>query len=145
MGLFKKRAIAYIADFFVVSAIMWILAYICYFFVNYYNMFQVYQYFIFLMPVLGIIYFTVMEKQIGATVGKRLMFIEVKSTRANKYGRYYDDRRISYKQAFIRSISKIYWMPIILDIILGKISGGDRILNKISRTEVVYEDEENYY
>lgn len=144
MGLFQKRIIAYIADFFVVSAIMWILAYICYFLVNYYNMFQVYQYFIFLMPVLGIIYFTVMEKQIGATVGKRLMFIEVKSTRANKYGRYYGDRGISYKQAFVRSISKIYWVPIILDILLGKLSGGDRILDKISRTEVVYEDEENY-
>lgn len=136
MGLFKKRAYAYIIDFFVVSAFMWILAYIAYFAINYFNMFEVYHYAIFILPIVIILYFTLMEGSIGATIGKRLMFIEVVSPMRGYRSRY---TRISYSQAFIRSISKIFWFPIILDILLGKTSGNVRILDKISRTTVVPE------
>lgn len=136
MGLFKKRAYAYIIDFFVVSAFMWILAYIAYFFINYFNIFGVYQYAIFLLPFIILVYFTLMEGSIGATVGKRLMFIQVVTpVRGYRY-RY---TRISYAQAFVRSLSKIFWLPIILDILLGKLSGNVRILDRISRTIVVEE------
>ncbi len=144
MGLFIKRVFAYIIDFFVVSAFMWLLSYIAYFAINYFNVFQVYQYAIFILPVLIILYFTIMEGTIGATVGKRLMFIEVVSTRRSYYS---NKTKVSYSQAFIRSISKIFWVPIILDVILGKISGNVRILDKISRTEVVQEqlNQSHYY
>ena len=138
MGLFAKRAGAYIIDFFVVSAFMWILSYLAYFAINYLNMFQVYHYAIFILPILILLYFTLMEGSIGATVGKRLMFIEVISTATNSRGRV-QYTKITYKQAFIRSISKIYWVIIIFDILLGKISGNTRILDKIAKTTVVEE------
>jgi len=141
MNLFTKRIVAYILDFFVVSAFMWIASYIAYFAINYYNMFQIYHYFVFILPIICLIYFTVLEKNIGATVGKRIMFIEVKSTRVHTR-RLSRDNSITYMQAFIRSLSKIYWFPIILDVILGLISGNTRILDKISRTTVVEEVDE---
>ena len=143
MNLFIRRVIAYILDFFVVSAFMWIFSYFAYFFINYLNMFQIYHYFIFILPILILVYFTVLEKNLGATVGKRLMFIEVKSTVAkrSRNGRNYN---LSYGQAFIRSLSKIYWFPIVIDVILGKIAGKTRLLEGFSRTTVVEEKEDNY-
>jgi hypothetical protein len=49
---------------------------------------------------------------------------------------------VGYKKAFIRSLSKIYYFPLILDIILGFIFGdsNDRILDKISGTYVISEN-----
>ena len=141
MDLFLKRTIAYILDFFVVSAFMWIISYFAYFFINYFNMFQIYHYFVFILPVIILLYFTILEKNLGATIGKRLMFIEVKSVvpRRGKLGRDYS---ITYRQALIRSLSKIYWFPIIIDVILGKITGKTRLLDGITRTTVVEENTE---
>ncbi len=143
MSLFVKRLIAYILDFFVVSAFMWIFSYLAYFIINPLNMFTIYHYFVFILPVLILVYFTILEKNIGATVGKRLMFIEVKSTVAkrNRNGRNYN---LSYGQAFVRSLSKIYWFPIIIDVILGKITGKTRLLDGLSRTKVMEEQEREY-
>lgn len=144
MGLFGKRVVAYILDFFVVSAFMWIFSYLAYFFINYFNMFQIYHYFVFILPILIILYFTILEKNLGATVGKRLMFIEVKATvpRRGKLGRDYS---ITYGQALIRSLSKIYWFPIIFDVLLGKITGKTRLLDGITRTTVVEEDTDVHF
>ena len=141
MDLFLKRTIAYILDFFVVSAFMWIISYFAYFFINYFNMFQIYHYFVFILPVIILLYFTILEKNLGATIGKRLMFIEVQATvpRRGKLGRDYS---LTYSQALIRSLSKIYWFPIIIDVILGKITGKTRLLDGITRTTVVEEDTE---
>ncbi|MBQ3473357.1 MAG: RDD family protein [Methanobrevibacter sp.] len=141
MDLFLKRTIAYILDFFVVSAFMWIISYFAYFFINYFNMFQIYHYFVFILPVIILFYFTILEKNLGATIGKRLMFIEVKSTMP-KRGRLGRDYSLTYSQALIRSLSKIYWFPIIIDVILGKITGKTRLLDGITRTTVVEEDTE---
>lgn len=144
MGLFLKRTIAYILDFFVVSAFMWIFSYFAYFFINYFNMFQIYHYFVFILPILILLYFTILEKNLGATVGKRLMFIEVKSVvpRRGKLGRDYS---ITYRQALIRSLSKIYWFPIIIDVILGQITGKTRLLDGITRTTVVEENTDVFF
>ena len=144
MGLFGKRVVAYILDFFVVSAFMWIFSYFAYFFINYFNMFQIYHYFVFILPILIIVYFTVLEKNLGATVGKRLMFIEVKAT-VPRRGRLGRDYSITYGQALIRSLSKIYWFPIIFDVILGKITGKTRLLDGITRTTVVEEDTDVHF
>ena len=144
MGLFLKRTIAYILDFFVVSAFMWIVSYFAYFFINYFNMFQIYHYFVFILPILIILYFTILEKNLGATIGKRLMFLEVKST-VPRRGRLGRDYSLSYSQALIRSLSKIYWFPIIIDVILGKITGKTRLLDGITRTTVVSEDTDVFF
>ena len=144
MDLFGKRAVAYILDFFVVSAFMWILSYFAYFFINYFNMFQIYHYFVFILTFLILLYFTVLEKNLGATVGKRLMFIEVKSA-VPRRGRLGRDYSITYAQALVRSLSKIYWFPIIFDVILGKITGKTRLLDGITRTTVVEENTDVFF
>ncbi|AMK15593.1 RDD family protein [Methanobrevibacter olleyae] len=144
MDLFLKRVVAYILDFFVVSAFMWIISYFAYFFINYFNMFQIYHYFVFILPILILTYFTILEKNLGATVGKRLMFIEVKTTipKRERTGRDYS---ITYSQGLIRSLSKIYWFPIIFDVILGKFTGKTRLLDGITRTTVIEEDRDVFF
>ena len=144
MDLFGKRVVAYILDFFVVSAFMWIISYFAYFFINYFNIFQIYHYFVFILPFLILLYFTILEKNIGATVGKRLMFIEVKSA-VPRRGRLGRDYSITYSQALIRSLSKIYWFPIIIDVILGRITGKTRLLDGITRTTVVEENTDVFF
>jgi len=130
--MLKKRIIAYIADFFVVSAILWILAWILGYIFIPYSMFIVYNYFIFLLPIVSMIYFIILEKTQGQTIGKQLVFIKVEGN---------DYIEINYKQAFLRNISKIYWLPVILDYIIGKYvkKYDDKILGVISKTEVVEE------
>ena len=129
---FGRRAAAYILDFFVVSAFMWIISYILFLFVNFVNIFEIYHYFIFVLPIIQILYFTILEKVNNATVGKRLMYIEVDSV--------YGD--LNYKQTFIRNISKIFWFIIIIDLLIGVIAKkNDRFLSYISRTYVRIERE----
>ena len=144
MDLFGKRVVAYILDFFVVSAFMWIISYFAYFFINYFNIFQIYHYFVFILPFLILLYFTILEKNIGATVGKRLMFIEVKSA-VPRRGRLGRDYSLTFSQALIRSLSKIYWFPIIIDVILGRITGKARLLDGITRTTVVEENTDVFF
>ncbi|MDL2271375.1 RDD family protein [Methanobrevibacter sp. OttesenSCG-928-I08] len=130
-SIFVKRTIAYLADFFVVSAFMWILSFILSIIANPYSIYVVYHYFVFVIPILCMVYFVLLEKNKGSTVGKALMYIQVKS----KNG--YD---ISYKQAILRNISKIYWFPILFDWAIGKIvKRDDRILDTLSNTTIVEE------
>ncbi len=133
MEYFKKRFYAYIVDFFVVTAFMWLISYALYLFANYYNIFEIYHYFIFVLPVVQIFYFTILEKHINATVGKRMFYIEVDTPNRNG---------LMYKQTFVRSISKLYWIPIILDLLVGLIAKkDDRFLSYITRTYIRMEEE----
>jgi uncharacterized RDD family membrane protein YckC len=132
VSMFLKRTIAFLADFFVVSAFMWIVSFVLSVIANPYSMFMIYQYFVVVVPILIIIYFVLCEKIKGSTVGKSLMFIEVKSLNGGN---------ITYMQAITRNISKIYWFPIIFDWGIGKILGrDDRILASFSKTIVVEEN-----
>ena len=78
--------------------------------------------------------FRSLEKVNHATLGKRLFAIEVQST----------NQDLSYAQTFVRSISKIYWVIIILDILVGIIvKKDDRFLDYISRTVIVKKEFED--
>lgn len=75
-----------------------------------------------------------LEKVNHATLGKSLFDIEVQST----------NQDLSYAQTFVRSISKIYWVIIILDILVGIIvKKDDRFLDYISRTVIVKKEFED--
>lgn len=128
VSVFSRRVVAYVIDFFVVSAFMWIVSYLLFFIVNPYNSYMVYQYFPYVTPILTLVYFILCEKFAGATVGKSLMYLQVKS----KNG--YD---ISWPQAIVRNLTKIYWIPIVFDWLFGRFLNTDRILNNITRTTVV--------
>ena len=91
------------------------------------------MYFPYVVPVLCLVYFIGLEKLKGATVGKALMYLRVISR--NGYP-------ISWIQAIIRNLTKVFWFPIIFDWAIGKIiRRNDRILGLFTKTIVVNEIE----
>ena len=131
-SLFTRRVLAYVIDFFVVSAFMWIVSYLLSIFINPYGSFQIYMYFPYVVPVLILVYFIVLEKSKGATIGKALMYLRVISR---------NGRRISWIQAVIRNLTKIFWFPIIFDWAIGKLLSNDRVFGVFTKTIVVNEIE----
>ena len=130
-SVFTRRVIAYILDFFVVSAFMWIVSYLCYLLMNPYETYSVYQFFPIILPIIILLYFILLEKTKGDTVGKALMYLEVRSR---------NGARINWPQAIVRNLSKIYWVPIIFDWAIGKIfKSNNRILGDITKTVVIDE------
>ena len=130
VSVFSRRVIAYIMDFFVVSAFMWILAYLLSLIIDPYYSYTVYQFFPYIVPILIMVYFVLCEKCTGATVGKSLMYLQVRSQNGSF---------ISWPQAIVRNLTKIYWIPIIFDWAIGRALNTDRILNHITKTIVVDE------
>ncbi|WP_405268728.1 RDD family protein [Methanobrevibacter sp.] len=130
VSVFTRRVIAYVMDFFVVSAFMWIIAYLLSLIIAPYYTYTVYQYFPYILPVLILLYFILCEKAAGATVGKSLMYLQVRS----RNGSY-----ISWPQAIVRNLTKIYWFPIIFDWAIGRALNADRLFNNITKTVVVDE------
>ncbi|HDQ06407.1 MAG TPA: zinc-ribbon domain-containing protein [Candidatus Bathyarchaeota archaeon] len=113
-----KRAIAYIIDSIIVgaaTAILLIIAMFPFFIGNPSAFFNILS-FPFAMGLLYILYFSIAETMYGATFGKRLMGLTV----ATKSG-----GRPTFGQAFIRNISKIHQVLLLLDLIGGLITSTD--------------------
>ena len=108
-SIFTRRVVAYVLDFFVVAAIMWIVSYLLYFIMN---------------PC---------ENTKDATIGKALMYLQVRSR---------NGARINWAQSLVRNLTKIFWFPIIFDWALGKIFGAnDRLFGAITKSVVMNEFE----
>ena len=130
VSIFSRRVIAYIMDFFVVSAFMWIISYLLSLVISPYYSYTVYQFLPFIVPILIMVYFVYCEKVYGASVGKSLMYLQVRS----RNGAF-----ISWPQAIVRNLTKVYWIPILFDWAIGRVLNTDRILNHITKTVVVDE------
>lgn len=128
VSVFSRRVIAYVLDFFVVSAFMWIIAYLLSLIVSPMDINAAYVYFPYIAPILGFIYFVFFEKSKGATVGKALMYLEVRSRNGSS---------INWAQAIVRNLTKIYWIPIIFDWLIGRFMNTDRLFGNLTRTVVV--------
>jgi uncharacterized RDD family membrane protein YckC len=128
--IFTRRVIAYLIDFLVVSAFMWIISFFLFNVLGPKNVYQVYQYLPLIIPLLGLIYFILCEKIAGASMGKAIMKLQVKSK---------NGADISWLQAVVRNLTKMYWIPIIFDWLIGRFLKTDRILNNITRTVVINE------
>jgi len=64
----------------------------------------------FVWGIIFVLYFAVLESTSGASIGKRIFNLKVVSkTGANP----------TFGEAFVRSISKIYWLLLLLDVIVG--------------------------
>ena len=126
--VFSRRIFAYVIDFFVVSVVMWIISYFVSLIVNPLDLVSVYNAFPFIAPIIGLAYFVVLEKSKGATVGKALMYLEVRSR---------NGANINWAQAIVRNLTKIYWFPIIFDWLIGRVMNTDRLFGKITKTIVV--------
>ena len=92
------------------------------------TVYSVYQYLPYVVPVFILLYFILCEKYFASTVGKSVMFLKVKSKNGSN---------ISWPQAIVRNLTKIYWVPIIFDWLIGRFLNTDRILNNITHTVVI--------
>lgn len=126
--VFTRRIFAYIIDFFVVSAVMWIISYFISLIVSPLDVVSVYNVFPYFVPIIGLAYFVVLEKSKGATIGKALMYLEVRSR---------NGANINWVQAIVRNLTKLYWVPIIFDWLIGRIMNTDRLFGNITKTVVV--------
>ena len=127
-SVFSRRIIAYVIDFFVVSAIMWIISYLSSLIVGPVDIMGVYGILPYFVPILGFVYFVFLEKTRGATIGKALMYLEVRS----RNGAY-----INWAQSIVRNLTKIYWIPVIFDWAIGRFLNSDRLFANITKTVVV--------
>ena len=77
------------------------------------------------------VYFVLCEKVFAASIGKAMMYLEVRSR---------NGARINWAQAIVRNLSKVYWVPIIFDWAIGKLlKSNNRILGDITKTVVIDE------
>ena len=64
----------------------------------------------FAMGLIYVLYFTITESIYGYTIGKGILNLKVVAA---------DGGRPSFESAFIRNISKIYWVLLLLDVVVG--------------------------
>ncbi len=127
--LLGKRITALIIDAFAVSLIIWILSALIYPLIALAGAFEILNYWLILAALIIIGYFTYLEGNYSTTFGKTIIRIKVIS----------DEGNMDYRKAFIRNLSKILWIPLIIDLILGYTSGNSKIryMDKIAGTDVV--------
>lgn len=84
------------------------------------------------LGILEVLYFVILEVAWGGTIGKRVMGLKVQMTNGN---------RVTIDKSFIRNISKIYWLLLLLDWIVALVTpGADRhqkYSDRIAGTTVV--------
>jgi uncharacterized RDD family membrane protein YckC len=129
-----RRFAALLVDIVIITLLLWIISSLIFLLMAGIGIFSVLNYWIFIGAILIIVYFTYMEGKTSSTLGKRLFKLKVKAK----------DGDMNYKTAFIRNLSKILWVPLIVDVILGFIfvDSNDRILDKVSGTYVVNVEEQ---
>lgn len=85
-----------------------------------------------ILGILEVLYFVILEVAWGGTIGKRLLGLKVQMTNGSK---------ITLDKAFIRNISKIYWLLLLLDWIIAFVTPGDdrrqKYTDRIAGTTVV--------
>ena len=69
------------------------------------------------LGVLSVLYFLYAEVNWGGTLGKRIVGLRVQTVNGGK---------ITYSQSFIRNISKIFWLFLLLDWLIGVVTAGDK-------------------
>ncbi|MBI5458678.1 MAG: RDD family protein [Methanobacterium sp.] len=126
-----RRLAALIIDAIFITLLMWVLTAIIYPVLAWTNLYSVLNYWLVLLGVLIILYFTLMEGKWFTTLGKGLMKLKVQAA----------DGDMNYKMAFLRNISKFLWIPLVLDIIIGfarsKEGTRQRYLDQVARTTVI--------
>ncbi|NWG10018.1 MAG: RDD family protein [Nitrososphaerales archaeon] len=133
-----RRIVAIIIDSVIVGAIAWVLNAILFlpvlftagwpsFWASPWNWIQ----FPFAMGLIYIFYFTITESIYGYTVGKKLMNLRVVTL---------NGQTPNLEKAFIRNISNVYWIFLLLDVIGGLATSGDprqKYTDRIASTVVV--------
>lgn len=133
MEHFTQRTKAFIIDAIIVTLFTALINNILYIFLSSINnQMLLSNYDIIVLAVVTILYFTILEAKTNKTIGKKMTHLYVSD----------DEGYMSYPKAFIRNLTKILWIPLIFDIIIGKILNcPSRLFDKLAGTDV-YADEE---
>lgn len=117
-----RRIVAIVIDSIIVGIGAWILAEVLFFpfrivgWPSFLASPRNWLQFPFMMGILYVLYFTIAESEYGYTLGKRIMGLKVIRL---------DGENPTLDKAFIRNISKIYWLLLLLDVIIGLATSGD--------------------
>lgn len=116
------------------TLILWLLSAVIFPLLLLTNTFYIFNYWLLLAALIIIGYFTYTEGKWRETPGKRLIRIKVTAL----------EGEMDYRKAFIRNLSKIYWLPLLFDVFIGWIIGDTkrRFLDKIANTVVVESEED---
>lgn len=91
------------------------------------NQFLLACYPIAVLIVVTMLYFTIFEAKTNKTIGKKMTHLYVSD----------DEGYMSYSKAFIRNLTKIYWIPLIFDVAIGKLLNyPSRLFDKLAGTDV---------
>ena len=126
-NLWGKRFAALIIDFLIVILITWVFSAIVYPLIAAANIFGILNYWLIVAALIIIVYFTYFEGKLGTTPGKDIMKIEV----------FVDNGEMDYRKAFIRNLSKILAIPLILDIVIDYMVGNSKLryLDEVAGTD----------
>jgi uncharacterized RDD family membrane protein YckC len=128
-GLWGKRLAALIIDMVFITLFLWVVIALIYPLIVLANIFSILSFWIVLAAIVIIGYFTYLEGNYGESLGKNIMKLRVRALTG----------KMDYRKAFIRNLSKILWIPLIVDQILGFAFGSsnERYLSRLAKTEVV--------
>ena len=121
-----KRIIAILIDSVLVGIATTLLGYL----INIGGIFSLLN-FPFVMGLIYVLYFTTTELMYGYTLGKKMVNLKVVSL---------DDKKLTFERTFIRNISKIHFIFLILDTIGGFLYSKDshqKYIDQISHTTVI--------
>ena len=128
MEHFTSRLKAVIIDAIVVilfSAFLNNILYIILSMIN--NQFLLAYYPTIVVVVVTMAYFTIFEAKTNKTLGKQITHLYVSD----------DEGYMTYGKAFIRNLTKIFWIPLIFDVIIGKVLNyPSRLFDKLAGTDV---------
>jgi len=126
-----RRLVALIVDVIFITLLMWVLTAIVYPVLAWNNLYSVLNYWLVLLGVLIVLYFTVMEGKWSSTLGKGLLKLKVQAA----------DGNMNYKKAFLRNISKFLWVPLVIDLLIGVVVSKEgtrqRYLDILAKTTVI--------
>ncbi len=127
-NLWGKRFAALIIDFLIIVLVTWIFSAIVYPLIAVANIFGILNYWLIVTALIVIAYFTYFEGKLGTTPGKNLMKIEV----------VVDNGKMNYQKAFIRNLSKILVILLIVDILVDYVVGNSKLryLDEVAGTDV---------
>src|SRR3990170_2621537 len=124
MGHWLLRLIAWIIDSIILGIVAFILVlflFVPFVFVGAFADFYAAWAYVLVVPlalgILSVLYFLVLETSWGGTVGKRILGLRVQTVNGGK---------VSFGQSFIRNISKIFWVFLVLDWLIGVATPGDK-------------------
>jgi uncharacterized RDD family membrane protein YckC len=115
------RLIAYVIDSIIIGIVSWVILFavtLAIVFTDFFFFgFAYYGIFLAIIGVLYLLYYTILDSAWGGTIGKRILGLSVQTVNGT---------RLSIDKSFIRNISKIFWLFLFLDWLIGIVSTGNK-------------------